>query len=405
MAGNELEVIVPVSIYHHWEMLEDHLVELLSKSFGLDTFGCELTLLTEDTLCPLSDPIHEELWDGKGFHLVIQKSLRKVSLKEQIQRDVYEDHPKAIWVPANKSGILPAKAFFSIARLRHVQVEAGFHTIERQAWRYCHTLTIVKLPSSVVAIENAAFQGCYALTTVAMPGCVSLGARLFAECCALERVGVLTENSCRLASGATISPYAFEGRERLAQIGLPQTKAITDKRASSSSPVGLPTGCFHSAGIQVICMPRETTFIGHKAFARCQQLTEVDLSQTQVDIVHMQVFAHCQSLARISLPRHLTEISAEAFEACGSLCTVALPQQLRYIGHRAFAGCSKLVCLTFRSTKASRRRLDIAANAFEGCQTLTIPGGVCYLSLRGSQGTQGSISRGVEITKWNNSTR
>ena len=33
-------------------------------------------------------------------------------------------------------GILPAKAFFSIARLR---------------------LTIVKLPSSVVAVENAAF--------------------------------------------------------------------------------------------------------------------------------------------------------------------------------------------------------------------------------------------------------
>ena len=309
-----------------------------------------------------------------------------MSSKEQIQREVYDDDPKAIWVPANESGILPAKAFFAIARLRRVQVEAGYHTIERQAWRYCHTLTIVKLPSSVVAIANAASQGCYALTTVAMPGCVSLGARLFAECCALEQVGVLTENSCRLASGATISPYAFEGCERLAQIGLPPTKAITDMRAASSSPVGLPTGCFHSAGIRVIRTPRATAFIGHKAFAQRQQLTVVDLSQTQVDIVRMQVFAHCRSLAQISLPRHLTEISAEAFEACGSLCTVvALPQQLRYIGHRALAGCSKLVCLT---------RLHVAANAFEGCQALTIPGGICYLSVRGSQGTQGSISPG-----------
>ena len=236
--------------------------------------------------------------------------------------------------------------------------------------------------------------------------CVSLGARLFAECCALEQVGVLTESSCRLASGATISPYAFEGCERLAQIGLPPTKAITDMRAASSSPVGLPTGCFHSAGIRVIRMPRATAFIGHKAFAQCQQLTVVDLSQTQVDIVHMQVFAHCRSLAQISLPRHLTEISAEAFEACGSLCTVALCQQLRYIGHRAFAGCSKLVCLTCRSTKVSRRRLHVAANAFEGCQALTIPGGICYLSVRGSQGTQESISRGgVEMTKQHNSTR
>ena len=169
------------------------------------------------------------------------------------------------------------------------------------------------------------------------------------------------------------------------------TKAVTDMRVASSSPVGLPTGCFHSAGIQVISVPQATAFIGHKAFAQCQQLTEIDLSQTQVDIVHMQVFSHCRSLAQISSPRHLTEISAEAFEACVSLCTVALPRQLRYIGHRAFAGCSKLVCLTYRSSKAGRRRLQVAANAFEGCQALTSPGGICYLSVRGSQGTQKRI--------------
>ena len=220
MAGNEFEVVIPVSIYHHWEMLEDYLVELLPKRFGLDTFGCELKLLTEDTLCPLSDPIHEELWDSKGFQLIIQKCLREASSKEQIKREVYEDLPKAIWVPANESGILPAKA----ARLRHAQVEAGFHTIERHAWRYCHTLTIVKLPSSVVAIENAAFQGCYALTTVAMPGCVSFGARLFAECCALEQVGVLTENSCRLANGAIISPMLLRDAKGLCRLASPQPK-------------------------------------------------------------------------------------------------------------------------------------------------------------------------------------
>ena len=118
-AGKEIETTVPVSIYHHWEMLEDYLVERLAKSFDLDTFGCELMLIAEDTRSPLSDPIHEELWEDKGFQLVVHKSFRKVSSKEQIRRDEYEDHPKAIWVPANESGILPAKAFFALARLRH----------------------------------------------------------------------------------------------------------------------------------------------------------------------------------------------------------------------------------------------------------------------------------------------
>ena len=128
LAGKEIETIVPISIYHHWEMLEDYLVELLARSFDLDTFGCELMLIAEDTRSPLSDPIHEELWENKGFQLVIHKSFRQVRSKEQIRRDDYEDHPKAIWVPANESGSLPAKAFFALARLRRVQVEVGYHT-------------------------------------------------------------------------------------------------------------------------------------------------------------------------------------------------------------------------------------------------------------------------------------
>ena len=150
-------------------------------------------------------------------------------------------------------------------------------------------------------------------------------------------------------------------------------------------------------------MPQSTAFIGHKAFARRQQLTEIDLSQTQVNIVHMQVFSHCRSLAQISLPKHLAEISAEAFEACVSLCTVALPQQLRCVGHRAFAGCSKLVCLTYRSTKAGRRRLQVAANAFvKHCPFLEgyaiCPHGVV-------RAPEGAYSGGVEIVKQRNRTR
>ena len=46
-------------------MLEDYLVELLARNFDLDTFGCELMLIAEDTRSPLSDPIHEELWENK----------------------------------------------------------------------------------------------------------------------------------------------------------------------------------------------------------------------------------------------------------------------------------------------------------------------------------------------------
>ena len=96
LAGKEIETTVPLSIYHHWEMLEDYLVELLAQSFDLDTFGCELMLISEDARSPLSDPIHEELWEDNSYQLIIQKSFRVVSSKEQIRREAYDDHPRAI---------------------------------------------------------------------------------------------------------------------------------------------------------------------------------------------------------------------------------------------------------------------------------------------------------------------
>ena len=130
----------------------------------------------------------------------------------------------------------------------------------------------------------------------------------------------------------TISPYAFEGCIRLAQIGLPRTRATTGIQELTSPPEGLPTGCFHSSGIQDIHLSQATEFIGRKAFAQCQQLIAIDLSHTRVRIVQVQVFSHCRALAQITLPKHLTEIGAEAFEACVSLSTIALPPFVSSIG-------------------------------------------------------------------------
>ena len=87
MAGNDKQLVVPVSIHHSWEMLEDYLVEHLPMVARLDTFVCELTLLGADTNLALCDPIHDELWNSMRFHLVVQDCFQSYSCKEQIQRD------------------------------------------------------------------------------------------------------------------------------------------------------------------------------------------------------------------------------------------------------------------------------------------------------------------------------
>ena len=184
MAGTAIRIEVPVRIHHAWDMLEAYLVEHLPAVSSLDTFRCELTLFDADTHLALCYPIQETLWVNAQFRLVVQDCFQRVDCKEQLKGEEYDDYPKAICVPANDTGVLVAKAFFPVLRFRHVKVDSGFHMIDRQAWRYCHSLQIVKLPDT---------QGCYALVMVEMPGCVDLGVRLFSECCALEKVGVTTK--------------------------------------------------------------------------------------------------------------------------------------------------------------------------------------------------------------------
>ena len=42
LVGTVIQLQVPVSIYHTWEMLEEYLVEHLPCISPIETFGCEL---------------------------------------------------------------------------------------------------------------------------------------------------------------------------------------------------------------------------------------------------------------------------------------------------------------------------------------------------------------------------
>ena len=261
----------------------------------------------------------------------------------------------------------------------------GTRLVDREAWRYCYSLQIVKLPESVVAVEYAAFQGCFALTMVEMPGCVAFGVRLFSECCALEKVGIIKEGTSELAKGAVIGPYVFESCAKLEQLFLPSTSAGSVAPTMPSPPAGIPQGCFHSSGVQSATLGVGVIYIGHRAYENCKQLITVDISNTSVDVLHMHTFSHCTKLTNVSLPPSLQEIQAEAFIGCLALCSIVLPDKLRYIAHRAFGECGRLSRLHYRRLiRATWRRPYAAYNAFESSYSLVPPWWLHYLPPNGT---------------------
>ena len=99
LAGTVIQMQVPVSIHHTWEMLEEYLVEHLPRNSLTDTFGCELTLINADTQMALQDPIQEDLWKNNHFNLVVHDCFRTMENNKHLQGIDYEDCPKAIRVP------------------------------------------------------------------------------------------------------------------------------------------------------------------------------------------------------------------------------------------------------------------------------------------------------------------
>ena len=358
LAGTEIQLPVPVSIYHTWNMLEDYLTEHLPYISPIETFGCELTLLEADTQVALQDPVQEELWNSNHFCLIVHECFRCLENNKPLQGLDYEDCPKAIRVPASESGILEAKAFHSTMRVRHACLDGGFRIISPQARRYCHSLRIVKLPDTVVTLGYAVFQGCYSLQVAEMPGCVEFGFRVFSECCALERVGNIVDGGSHLAIGAIVSQYAFEECAKLAHLSLPHVRAVVDSSALTSPQAGLPQGCFFASGIQQVELGGDTYHIGHRALENCKALTSVNLANTGIHTLHMHTFAQCQCLSTVKLPNCLREIRAEVFVGCKALERLTLPGSIRYLGYRALGDCTELSALEY-AWHNSRKHGDI----------------------------------------------
>ena len=73
---------------------------------------------------------------------------------------------KALQVPFRASDRIYPQAFSHLARVRHVQVDAGYRIIRECAWHHCQHLQIVHLDDTVYSLQTRVFSRCYALRRV-----------------------------------------------------------------------------------------------------------------------------------------------------------------------------------------------------------------------------------------------
>lgn len=106
--------------------------------------------------------------------------------------------------------------------------------------------------------------------------------------------------------------------------------------------------------------------IGKSAFYKCALLTELDFSDTSLEIIDNHAFYNCINLQTIDFGSSLHSIGDYAFKGCSALTELEMPNSLKSIGMGSFYGCEAITGVQLGSGLQ-----EIDDYAFWGCVGLT----------------------------------
>lgn len=196
------------------------------------------------------------------------------------------------------------------------------------AFRYCKTLTKVKLPETIKRIEVDAFMGLFALSeNIDIPqGVEEIQAESFAQC-PITHITIP-------AGVKEISPQIFWECSELESVTIEGNVTSIGKQAF-----------YNCSKLQTLRIPNTVTYIGEWAFYGCSLLNNIEIPES-VKTIGEHAFYKCTSLTSIEIPSSVEEMGTRAFEGCTSLAEVVLPQSFKHIMDYTFLGCSALKSVT-----------------------------------------------------------
>lgn len=284
--------------------------------------------------------------------------------------------------------------------------------IDRLAFRNCHGLTEITLPSSVASIGQMAFDGCTSLSKIAMPGVTSIRDcafqntaiaeitlpecltsmfnAVFYGCKDLKKIHIpasltyLGNNSpcigCTSLTEITVSEEnpnyksidgALYSKDGLALIAYPcgrATVTIVDgtEKIGRQSFMGNPH-------ITSVLLPASVSSIEPFAFQYCSSLVEFEVAADNYEFTAEDGLLYYGNVLKLCPPARTSatvkegtkEIADQAFYECRSLTFITLPASLYEIGGQAFGYCTALEAI-----ELPEMLTIIEMNAFGDCTSL-----------------------------------
>lgn len=267
--------------------------------------------------------------------------------------------------------------------------------ISGNAFKYCHGLTAVVLPSSVKRIGMSAFAECDGLREVTLPeGLINIGSWAFYGCTGLTSVTLP-------ASLKVVDLYAFHGCSNLERFDVEPGNTAYSSVEGHLCDVGkeklfycpngregkvvipermteIHGGAFGTCNkVTAVLVPASMKSINKYAFLDCHNLRSIHVDKDNADYCSMrgvlydksmQTLLTCPGAYRgsVVVPDGVMKILYGGFFDCYvGLKSVDLPASVESIGQRAFWHCKALQRLACRATVPPRLEREAFDVVFE----------------------------------------
>lgn len=214
-----------------------------------------------------------------------------------------------------------------------INITARVDEIAPLAYKDCHKLKSITIPSRIKIIDNQSFMNCSKLEELKFD-----------------------------------KPFHYEKGLVNKFLGFKKELIIKDESFAN---------CF---SLKEIMFPQYIQSIGFKTFYNCINLKKVEfLGENSIYNILDGAFENCKSLEEIIIPSSVKRIGDCAFKNCINLKKVIFEDksQLTYLGDSAFEGCINLTTINLPNSLS-----DLKSDLFKGCDSLkeiTIPSSIITL--------------------------
>lgn len=238
--------------------------------------------------------------------------------------------------------------FKGLKSLESVTVSDNIWSITESAFEGCTSLTNLELTDGLIEIGKYAFKDCSSLVSVRIPNNIVIREQAFENCTALKNITFPEElisvryNSFKGTAWEKNLPDGpvYVADQLFVYKGEMQPNTVFELREGIRRITDYAfAGQTNLAGIRF--PDSEYIYIGANVFDGCTGLKDIDWEN--IDHIGEEAFARCNSLTEANITSNTETILSSAFAQCSSLRNVRIElTEFSMFGFKLFDGCEQL---------------------------------------------------------------